>query len=71
MRLKDYARNDQQFYRWLQDVDRYISSKLGVTLLDLADWAWRDAYESGQPAEDAAAEFLEGEGYDIDDNLQD
>jgi hypothetical protein len=46
---------------WMKEVDAEVFRILGVGVHDLSDFASRDAYESGIPAEDAAQEAIEGD----------
>jgi hypothetical protein len=54
----DYCR-DSDFAVWLYVADRLIRSRFGLSLLDLPDWAWRDAYDADQRPRDAVVDFIE------------
>lgn len=56
--LADYARRDAGFLVWLHNVDRLLSRRVGLGLLDLAD-AYRDMYDDGVDHREAAREALE------------
>lgn len=51
------------FQAWLQRVDKVLMLRHGVTHRDLADWHWRDAFDSQWHHADAATEALEANGY--------
>lgn len=49
---------EQRFAAWLQAVDEYLISMIGLDSAAMEDWLWADAYENGSSAEEAAEEFL-------------
>lgn len=48
----------QTFEQWFQQVDRLISSKLGLGVNDLRDRLWRDAFEEGLTPQEAVEQEL-------------
>lgn len=69
-RIQEYVGNnpsDQDYAAWLQKVDNHLSSRIGVGVLDLPDRCWRDDFEGGTTPQEAAAEALADEGYDLDE----
>jgi len=46
-RYLDYAHGDRGFAGWLLVADATCVRRLGVSIFDLSDWAWRDAYDDG------------------------
>lgn len=46
------------FDDWLKAVDEYLIQLLGLDSASIEDWLWRDAYESGASAEEAAEACL-------------
>ena len=51
------------FWTWLGQADRQLLALCGLTHLDLADQTWRDWYEDGVTAAEAARSALEDEGF--------
>jgi hypothetical protein len=43
-----HASSDRGFAAWLLVADAICTRRLAVSIFDIADWAWRDAYDSGQ-----------------------
>ena len=43
-----YASGDRSFAAWLLVADAICTRWVVVSIFDIADWAWRDAYDSGQ-----------------------
>ncbi|GAA0908666.1 hypothetical protein [Virgisporangium aurantiacum] len=46
------------FVAWLLVADRTCVRHLGVSIFDLSDWAWRDAYDAGDPPGAAVRETV-------------
>jgi hypothetical protein len=44
----NHAHGDRGFAAWLLVADVTCRRRLGVSIFDLADWTWRDAYDSGE-----------------------
>jgi len=55
---RGYANGDRGFAGWLLVADVTCTRGLGVSIFDLSDWAWRDAYDSGQKPGTALREAL-------------
>ena len=53
----------KSFQQWMQQVDRALNAKCGLSHNDLADQCWRDWYEDEMSAEEAAYLCLEDEGF--------
>lgn len=53
------------FAQWMVQVDRVIGAACGLTHLDLADWNYRDAFDSEVTPEEAAESVLEEEGFPL------
>ncbi len=54
------------FETWMQQVDAAVAGMAFISVHDLADQPFRDWYESGYTAHEAAEESLENEGYPMD-----
>ena len=46
------------FEEWRRKADLACRSATGVSIDDLADWGWRDAFESGQSPAEAVREAI-------------
>ncbi|GAA4685368.1 hypothetical protein [Gordonia humi] len=57
--LVEQAGGDPQFALWLVDVDRRLARRIGLGHRDMPDLAWRDAWESGTTAHDAALDAID------------
>lgn len=53
-----YAADDERFGLWLHIADLKTVRGVGVSIFDLSDWAWRDAYDNGTGPTAAAREAL-------------
>jgi hypothetical protein len=42
-----HSSGDEGFAAWLLVTDVICTRELGLSIFDLADWTWRDAYDSG------------------------
>jgi hypothetical protein len=42
------AGGDREFAAWLLVADVICRRRVGVSIFDISDWAWRDAYDDGQ-----------------------
>jgi hypothetical protein len=47
-RCLEYAGGCRGFAAWLLVADLTCARTVGVSIFDLSDWAWRDAYDAGQ-----------------------
>ncbi len=43
-----HANGDRGFAAWLLVADATCAWRLGVSIFDIVDWTWRDAYDAGQ-----------------------
>ncbi len=57
-RYLGHAGGDQGFAAWLLVADALCLRRVGVSIFDLADWAWRNAYDAGEPPGAAVREAL-------------
>lgn len=55
----EQAGGDPQFAVWLVDVDRHLTRRIAVGHRDMPDLAWRDTWESGTTARDAALDAID------------
>ncbi len=56
------------FEQWMQDVDQVVGSiAFGLSVHDLPDINFRDLFESGATAQDAAEEALENADFPFDE----
>jgi hypothetical protein len=53
-----YARGDRGFAGWLLVADALCRRRVGLSIFDLTDWAWRDAYDTGEPPGAAVRQAL-------------
>jgi hypothetical protein len=51
-RAKEYANGDQNFTEWLNEIDKFIISRLAISLFDLSDMLLRDSYDAGTTPEE-------------------
>lgn len=51
------------FNEWMAAVDDVVEGLIGLTASDLPDCLWRDWFEGGMSAQDAAAQALEEAGF--------
>lgn len=59
------TKSDMQFEKWMNEVDALITGVTGALgYEDLADFAYRDAFEEDQRPIDVAREVLEENGFD-------
>ncbi|MEJ3741798.1 hypothetical protein WEI85_00650 [Actinomycetes bacterium KLBMP 9797] len=55
------ADGDQGFAAWLLVADVTCLRRFGMSIFDIADWAWRDAYDDDQPPATALRDALEAD----------
>ena len=55
--------SDQSFRQWIREVDLILLRAVGLTSDDLADQPYRDMWEDGLTAMEAAERALEDEGF--------
>jgi hypothetical protein len=53
MNASQVTRHNATYAAWMHAADRFILSRLGVSIYDLADFCSRDLYEDGASAEEA------------------
>jgi hypothetical protein len=53
------------FDRWMNEVDRQLDRICGLSHHDLADQCYRDWFDDGVSAEEAARDALESEGFPV------
>jgi hypothetical protein len=53
----EYANGDEKFAEWLTEINTLLESRLAVSLFDLPDMMFRDAYDAGNTPE----EFIQDE----------
>ncbi len=56
-----YANRDRGFAGWLLVADATCVRRFGVSIFDLADGTWRDAYDAGQQLGAAARDAVEAD----------
>lgn len=56
--LKQAGTDDKRFALWLHLADRVCVKRILVSIHDLSDWGWRDAYDSGMSPATAVTEAL-------------
>jgi hypothetical protein len=56
------SEEEQEFAKWLQEVDARCQEKVVLSIFDLPDHGWRDHYENGTDPAMALDYFLEEEG---------
>lgn len=52
------------FSKWLDEVDMLVAELSGVSVHDLADYGFRDAYEDGASPAEVAEDVLSENGWD-------
>lgn len=57
-----YAGGDRRFADWLRIADRELTRQTGAGVLDSPDQPWRDYFDAGYQAADAATEIAEDGG---------
>ncbi len=65
--ILDYAGGDGRFGLWLYLVEKRSRTALGLSIFDLEDWHWHNAYDSGESPKEAFAAFIED--LDLDEYL--
>jgi len=53
--------DDAEFIEWIGDVDRVIRRRIGVSHSDIADQPWRDWFDAGLTAREAAVDAIRSE----------
>jgi hypothetical protein len=57
--VRDYCGGDLRFGLWLYLVDKRCRTVFGLSVFDLEDFGWRDAYDDGSSPKAALHEFCE------------
>jgi hypothetical protein len=57
-----YANADRGFAAWLLVADVTCTRQFALSIFDLVDWAWRDAYDAGEQPGAALRHALEADG---------
>ena len=57
-----YAHGEREFAAWLVIAEVICFRRHGVSIFDLADWTWRDAYDNDTTPNAALREALEFDG---------
>jgi hypothetical protein len=63
-RIREYAGDDAGFVAWLTKADAIAEARCGLSIFDLADRNWRDAYEAGSNPKDEVLDMLAEEGFE-------
>jgi hypothetical protein len=58
---RSYSNGDPYFALYLHIADRKCGNAVGLSIFDLADYLWYDAYENGTTPSRAVREALEGD----------
>lgn len=58
-----YAGNDRPFAAFLLAADQGCHARHGVSIFDLADFRWRDAFDDGLTPAEALTNALTAEGF--------
>lgn len=57
--IEEYAGGSIPFADWLQRVDEICERRTGMSVLDLEDFRWRDAFDDDERPAAACRRFLE------------
>jgi hypothetical protein len=57
-RYLTHAGGDRGYAAWLLVADRICIRRIGLSIFDLSDWMWRDAYDGDQPPADAVRDAI-------------
>ena len=58
---RDYAGGDRGFAAWLLVADVACTRRVGLSIFDIDDWAWRGAYDCGDTPGTALREALQAD----------
>lgn len=61
MYANQITRYNTSYGDWMKAANRWLISRLGISIYDLADFCSRDLYEDGASAEEAAITALEND----------
>jgi len=65
-RAMEYAEGDEDFGSWLKEVDAIVSAKIPVSVFDLEDMLFRDAFDAGDSPQEFVSDVVRetvGENY--------
>lgn len=62
----DTTRKYTTFEQYMAAVDGFMVGECGLTHMDIDDWMWRSAFDSGTPPEEAARDAMINAGYPED-----
>lgn len=57
-RAEEYADGNEEFGKWLAELDKLVSDRVGLSLFDLEDMRLWDEWDSGSSPEDALRELV-------------
>lgn len=60
---KAYYTDDPTFALWMYYVDRQVRRRIVLSIMDLEDWRFRDAYDDDMSPKEAAIQLLDDLGY--------
>jgi hypothetical protein len=60
-RCLEYSGGSQGFAGWLLVADVTCVRTVGVSIFDLSDWTWRDAYDAGTQPGAAVRDAVQGD----------
>ena len=49
---------EMTFEQWMAGVDKQVQRRIGVSVYDLPDWNYRDAYDAGAGVVDTAKDVI-------------
>lgn len=60
------SNNDNDFKKWMRQVDGHVASMSGLSVYDLPDMAFRDSFNAGESPHDMALMTLDDAGYPME-----
>ena len=57
-RIDSYC-DGEEFKNWMETVDLLVTAEFGIGVFDLPDRLWRDMFDSGMSAMEAAQDTIE------------
>jgi hypothetical protein len=67
--VDNYCGGDGRFALWMSLLNKRCITMLGLQVMDLEDWHWRDAYDAGDAPREAFLNFLEEYPYYRDEDV--
>jgi len=58
-RVSEYCDDDPDFAAWLAKLDARFEGRYGLSVFDMVDYCWRDAYDDGLTPAGALRRALE------------